>query len=134
MQTREEVGKHKTSTSSEEAMDTSDEMLMEFNISPKFVSGKEWAGAPRPNEGPLKIPEEVTPEDHSAQIIQDAECAKATMFEVLGKQPQSTLATSQIDEDYQMIDTHIEESLKRKIQNFEFVEFSQLLARNRIVR
>ena len=44
----------------------------------------------------------TTPEEQVQKIIEDAERARATMFEAPGK----TLNVSQIDEDYQMIDAH----------------------------
>ena len=39
-----------------------------------------------------------------------------------------------MDQDYQMIDTHVDESIKRKIQNFEYIDFSKLVSRNRMSR
>ena len=38
---------------------------------------------------------------------------------------------SQIDQDYQMIDSHVEESLRNKVQGFEYVDFSKLLPRSK---
>ena len=47
------------------------------------------------------------------------------MFEVPGK-----VNISQIDEDYQMIDAHIDEGMKKKIQALEYVDLAKLLVKN----
>ena len=39
-----------------------------------------------------------------------------------------------MDNNYQMIDSHIDDSLRKKIVNFEFIDFSKLLVRNRTLR
>ena len=70
--------------------------------------------------------EEMSPDDHTAKLIQDAKKAKAMMFQLPGK-----LNISQIDEDYLMIDTHLDDNLKKKIQSYEFVDFGKLIAKNR---
>ena len=41
------------------------------------------------------------------------------------------LSTVQMDEDYQMIDAHVEESLKRKIQCFEYIDLAKLMTKNK---
>ena len=73
-------------------------------------------------------------------MVKAAEKARAWMFDVPGKdvglefnQPQMVITQNiaQMDEDYQMIDTHIEENMKCKIQNFEFVDFSKLISKSR---
>ena len=49
------------------------------------------------------------------------------MYEVEGK----AISVAKMDEDYQMIDAHKEPSLKAKIQNFEYIDLSKLITRNR---
>ena len=39
---------------------------------------------------------------------------------------------SLIDEDYQMIDAYIDKTLKKKILNFEYVDFCKLVSCNRV--
>ena len=40
----------------------------------------------------------------------------------------------QIDQDYQMVDSHVEEGLKHKIQAFEYVDFAKLISRSKFCR
>ena len=82
-------------------------------------------------------------------LVCDAEKSRARMFEVPGKDMMGNAghhpnmlhqhlesminpfnSVAWIDEDYQMIDAHIDEVLKCKIQDFEFVDFSKLLSKN----
>ena len=62
--------------------------------------------------------------------MHESEQNKITMFEVPGK-TNSKPITSVIDEDYQMIDTHVDETLKKKILNFKYIDFSRLIPKNR---
>ena len=71
-----------------------------------------------------------TPEEHIDNVIRDAERSKARIREVPGR----NFSVHLIDEDYQMIDAHVDESLKRKIHNFEYVDFSKLIICNRMTR
>ena len=118
--TRNQIdGGRKVSSSSEELMDTSDETAMEIsNESESFV-------ADRP--GPSRM--EIETEEAAADLIKDAEGRRGTMYEVSGKV--GRFNTSQIDEDYQMLDTHVDEAMRKKIQRFEFIELGRLLPRNR---
>ena len=123
------------SSSSDDFNDTSDDSL---NLAQSFIAGcsvrnqmKEKA-APQPSTsgGPgyeechQRGEKELTPEERSDQIIKDAECSKARMYELSGKN--NFPAISQI-EDYQMIDAHIDDSLRAKILKFEFINLARLL-------
>ena len=91
---------------------------------------------------------QLTPEQQADQVVRDAENSKAKLLEVAGNvnnvtMPQSELlahnrvsilSTAQIDEDYQMVDSHVEDGLKTKIQNFEYVDFVKLLTKNHLLR
>ena len=79
------------------------------------------------------------PEEQANEVIKNAERAKERMFEVPGRQPllNSGVVTGSVasmDEDYQMIDAHVEESFKLKIVNWEYIDFSKLLSRGRTIR
>ena len=80
------------------------------------------------------------------KVMVECEQAKGRMYEVPGKdlnftefvvnngQDNVLLAcpsVSQIDQNYQMVDGHLEEGLRHKIQSFEYVDFSRLISRNR---
>ena len=112
----------KVSFSSEEFMDTSDETVPEVVITDNHMYIPDKV---RPyidnNKGT-----ELTPEEQVDHLIREAEASKARMYDIPGKH----LNIYQIDEDYQMIDSHIEESIKQKIQNYEYVDFCKLIARN----
>ena len=49
------------------------------------------------------------------------------MYEIPGR----SVSIAKIDEDYQMIDAHIDDTLRRKVQGFEFVDFGKLLPKFR---
>ena len=53
------------------------------------------------------------------------------MFVVPGK-PGSCLDIVAMDNNYQMIDTHIDEAMRNNIVNFEYIDFSKLLSKNRV--
>ena len=85
-----------------------------------------------------------TPEMEADEIIRNAERSKAHMYGVAGNDNNfcdyevdervNTLSVVAMDQDYQMIDAHLDEVLKRKILNFEYVEFNKLLAKHRTLK
>ena len=114
-------------SSSEEFMDTSDEC--DQVIEPCTIVGnlQQQQGV-------------VTHEDQADQIIKDAEKAKANMYELKGKPTVgnflntrnfSDCSVTRMDEDYQMLDSHVDEILHKKILDFEYVDFSKLIAKNK---
>ena len=54
--------------------------------------------------------------------------------EKTGAAPIACGSVSQIDQDYQMIDAHIDEGIREKIRAFEFIHFGKLLSKNRPMR
>ena len=68
--------------------------------------------------------------DRAAEIICDAERSKARMFSISGTQNDISL----MDNDYQMIDAHIDEGLKKKIINFGYIDLSKLLTKGKFKR
>ena len=106
--------------SSDELMDTSDELEVAMgNIT--FVAGDA--------AGPPEAPVVPSPKDRANEVIRSSELAKAKMYEVKGKHTSETTNIAAMDNDYQMIDAHIEEGMKRKIIGFEYVDLSKLLTR-----
>ena len=86
---------------------------------------------------------EKTAEEQADDMVKTAEKARAQMFDVPGKdvclefnQPKMVITQNitQMDEDNQMIDAHIDENMKCKIQNFKFVDFSKLISKSRTQR
>ena len=103
-------------------MDTSDE----YQLNETPFLGQEVAQTV-PTQSTVNA--EPTAPERASQIIEDAEKAKAVMSGIKGKLPDSNIAL--MDQDYQMIDSHVEESLRRKILNFEYVDLSKLLNHNK---
>ena len=110
--TRLENESRKLSTSSEEYMDTSDKtndenfhsILGRTKEMELQAAVEQYMETVRPLE---PIAEKViTPEQHADDLIKKSELSKATMFGVQGKQPNSVNLLA-IDNDYQMIDSHI---------------------------
>ena len=114
-------------TSSEE-MDTSDEapgydinLLNKFN-NHSIVEMAENVGDNQP----------TTMQEHADYLIKESEKSKAQMYNIPGRDSASSyLDVNRIDQDYHMIDSHIDESVKRRIQAFEYIDFSKLISRNR---
>ena len=114
------------STSSEEFMDTSEES--EVNQIHEYIAGSSAVPRKSADLGCSMEPRK-TPEDHAAEIIKEAEKSKARMYKVPGR---SALSISQIDEDYQMVDAHIDEVTRRKIQSLEYVDLRKLLPKQKM--
>ena len=105
----------KISTSSEEFMDTSDEYDYFSGVQ---LGTSEFGATPR-----------KTTEEHAQEIICNAEKAKAQMYPVPGKH--EVLDIAKMDQNYQMIDAHIDPGLRRKILNFKYIELGKLLPKGR---
>ena len=128
----------KLSSSSEE-MNTSDESDNIALLNASLIAGRcnQNIAEPQPgtsgmckdngNRGP-----ETTPEAQADNLIRDAERSRARLLEVPGKSP-PILSTVQIDEDYQMIDSHLDDMIKRKIVNFKYIDFSKLINRSKVI-
>ena len=120
-----DVSSRKCSSSSDELMDTSDETMLGNNRSPMNISGQ------------VKRTKLLLAEEQADKMVHDAEASRARMFEVPGKlcnNLNTSLNTSQIDEDYQMIDSHVDKTLICKVQSFKYVELGKLIPKNRYLR
>ena len=74
---------------------------------------------------------ELTAEQKAEKIIIEAEAAKARMFP---RGPgNDKLVSAQIDDDYLVIGSHIDELTQNKIMKDEYIDFVKLLPRDRIV-
>ena len=126
----------KLSNSSDEIfMDTSDEY---DDGNPKankfFIEGRNDGNVtePRPRPSGYKPP---TSDEQADEVIKDAERSKAKLYEVPGKvisQGYPNIdSIALMDNEYQMIGSHLDKQIKRKIQCFEYVDFSKLVHRNK---
>ena len=129
----------KISSSSEELMDTSDETefssdsnFNEFrNIVETKNSAEIWNTPGQLPRVQVMETQRQPNETAGSKLIWDMEQNKATMYKVPGKEK---AITSMIDKDYQMIDTHIDESLHSRILTFKYTDFSKLISKSRYVR
>ena len=110
--------------SSKELMDTSDESDPQANVSVVEAVEPGGSGDPRFAMTPQK-----TPEQHVEDIVKATEKARAQMYPVPGKVENISIA--KIDEDYQMVDVHLDDVIHKRICNFEFIDLSKLLQRNK---
>ena len=160
---------NRDSTSSEEAIDTSDEMLEInangpelFNNHDLILPGngpsngyerrqmnrQDQHGFRTDYRGHQSLQNEPANPDQIAQeradfLIRQAEANKAQMLEVPGNegnianQEQSNEGNGDclhyvVDEKYLVIGNYVEDSLRQKIENGEYVDFSKLLPRDRV--
>ena len=72
--------------------------------------------------------QEPSPEACADQLVKDAESARAQVHGVKGE---SQLNVTLIDQDYQMIDSHLDDNIRKKILNLEYIDFSKLIANHR---
>ena len=113
----------KVSTSLEEMMDTSDEM--EQHNGDQINSF--LAAEKQQNE----VTKRDDPEEQAEKIILEAERSRARVMDVKGKNFDTDVTL--IDQDYQMIDAHLDFSVKRKIQNLEYIDLSRLVSKYKAV-
>ena len=102
----------------------------------------------------IPVQQPKTIEEEATKFIKEAQRSKARLYKVPGnfdinqtnlvnltrlvdsvEQP-GWPGTSivQMDEDYQMIDTHIDESFKKRIQEFEYIDFSKLVTKSKVLK
>ena len=132
-----------SSSSEEEQVNTSDEMFEETNdqFINNFIQGvraDEYGGHGNEDEGATggeRRPNAGV--DRARQLVKEAENAKAKMFRTPGKDAneieilRSMLQALLVDEKYLMVGSHVDDTIKRKIMNNEYIDFARLLSRDR---
>ena len=139
------------SSSSDEKIDTSDELMdIDADFNDQFLADcsdtnnqdnrRSRASVPQ-NEPRRPTHEERTMEQAMARI-RESEAKKINMFRTPGNEIENSNMGSQgisatqhsavVDENYVSIGSHIENSLKEKIKNGEYVDFARLLPRDRL--
>ena len=130
-------------------MDTSDECDIELAHT-SFVDNQGQTAAAQPGGSKDKrfsMDPEQTPEQQADQMVKDAERSRARLLGIPGNNDILTPYTgkvavvdsgvvngAQIDQDYQMLDMHVDETIEKCIQAFEYVDFSKLVSRNKLVK
>ena len=160
---REETNK-RDSLSSDEPMDTSDELPQSNDLNTQEYFSERAVNQPEPSKDRRVTPrvddrpaaersyQELTPaerqalerklvEEKAARLLKESEQSKARIYEVAGKETNSVAANLTnlgpqlhaviVDESYRLVASHLDESLRKKIINQEFVEFAKLLPAKR---
>ena len=99
--------------------------------------------APRQRMEPFPpTPRIITPEEQAANVIREAEQSKARMIDVTGTSIENfdfsrfnnnLMHSVLVDENFLFVAAHIEESLRQRIENGEYVDFARLLPRDRVM-
>ena len=151
----EEEKEKRCSTSSEELNNTSGESLIEIINLGNAISERrrtdtrpvryvDDGAIPHTSRRELPPPPQrldMTPAEKAEKLIRQAEMAKARIYEVPGMENVSCnqnefndmIHSVIVDEAYSSIEAHVEESVKRRVMADEFIDFAQLLPRNRTV-
>ena len=134
--------KNRESSSSEEPIDTSDE-IMEIDINEQFIA--DCAEEHRRKDGGHRsqLPEDRhhdnSHENHkvySEQIIREVEASRARMYKA-GKEFASfdfkaAEHSAIVYKSYMMVGAHLEKSIQIKILNHEYVDFARLVTKDRV--
>ena len=145
---RNEVGK-RNSSSSEEAIDTSDELIMgpseqeceQMNQHTNLLNvtgGRGFTdvdtGEPRPSTAQAGGGTNLTPQERAAELIREAELNKAKLLDLQGKRQFSQLKFSSellhsvvVDEKYKAVASHMDCTTHKKIEMGEYVDFAKLI-------
>ena len=124
--------RRKESSSSDEFLDTSDKAV-KSNTCIDFIVGPEPAFGP---DNSHVQPCKLTSEEEANRIIKETEQHKAVTHSVPGKSGKLVddqlsvmpkISVSAMDQNYQMVDSHVDESTRKKIIAFEYVDFSKLI-------
>ena len=105
----------------------------------RYVDDGQRPSTSRENAQTQRATEE--PEEVAERIIREAELSKALVYDTPGKDDKKLLPLNMIsdyvqdaiaDEHYKIISTHIDQTTKTKILNNEYVDFAELLPRDRV--
>ena len=130
------------SSSSDEPVDTSDELLDVGNQTDKSLTEIRHGNSGergRVNDAPT-----ACHPDEGERIIREAEASHARLHTSPGKvqtdrcitnwQNMNEIQTSAVDEKYLVIGSHVDAALQAKIINHEYIDFARLLPKDRITK
>ena len=139
--------KHRESSSLEDQIDTSDE-LMEIDINEKFIADCETEAARQRQRDHNETTDgqnnadrhhDASKQNQTMDMIQESEASKARMYTTPGNAPlinsELNIETNQVspltqhyssmvDENYLVIGSHLDGSIQNKIFNSEYIDFS----------
>ena len=126
----------RNSSSSEDGgiLDSSDKLILNANV----LSDMEHVPS-RGNSRDVdnKQSRSLSAEEHTEQIIRQAEAAKAKIFPPTGRDDIGQLGqkfefVAKIDQEYLSIGSHVDEGMRDRIQRGEYMDFAKLLPKDRI--
>ena len=135
--------RNRVSSSSDEMQNTSDESELDLNTSIVEFSGKRTKTV-EDNQRPHTSrdePRSTTREmdERREQLLRDAERNKTKAYEIAGKNQNlireienSRIQAVLIDEEYLAMGSHLESSIRMKIEAGEYVDLARLLPRDRV--
>ena len=128
----------KISSSSDELIDTSDEAINILDS--RGGTLRPEGDNPEPGTSasgqPADRDRNSVGREKADELIRQVELAKATMYQLKGREGVSVnqITAALMDEDYCVVASHLEDSMIKRIQSFEYVDFSKLLPRDRLAR
>ena len=140
----------KRGSSSSEDFDTSEEqesLMVNLNVSEKAMATADKTPAvdraTTPRQGVPSTPKKKdTAEERSERIIAEAEAARARIYNAIGAnqlipinlnvdRPMANFSY-QMDEDYLFVASHVDEVIRQKIINGEYVDFIKLIRKDKM--
>ena len=129
------MNKQTSSSSEGELVDTSDE-LIDNAVIDNLISGHVTPGLEKAKTGKShQLAVEPGPSNRADQMIHEAEVNRACLTVTPGEINMSLtnfLHSAFVDEEYLVIGSHVDETLCSKIINHEYVDFAQILPRDRV--
>ena len=143
IRTDKTMDNQRLSSSSDEPVDTSDELLDVDDINERFIAdcareAMKGCQCSQQNDSDLPANEQAkSPKVKAEEVIRKAETARARMLPTPGMFPHQWNLTavqhsSIVDEKYIAMGLLVDQNLKEKIWKGEFVDFARLLPRNRL--
>ena len=133
----------RTSSSSEDAMELSDESLDQpgsfliVGTSPRKGGTTALPKANTMVRSLMQLDEkqmEMTAEEKAEKLIREAELAKAKMFPPKGElNAKQFELIAKVDQDYEIVGNHLGSGMQEKIVKGEYVDFGKLLPKDRIL-
>ena len=115
-----------------------------LQISERQNSDRVNSGPLADAQGPNFYPDRELAREHRSleeirvdQMVKDAENARACIFDVPGKHDRFDLNnnfahSAMVDETYLSVASHVEESIVKKIIDWEYVDFNRLIPRDKV--
>ena len=76
-----------------------------------------------------------TPKEKALRMVREAESTKARMFPPTGESPSANSfeLIAKVDQNYEIVSNHIEQSVQDRIVNGEYIDFGKLLSKDHVL-